>query len=293
MFNCDLFKKRLYRLSLYLASTKRCIVRSFKNELGYKPNLKHPKTFCEKLQWLKLHDHKAFYTDMADKYKAKFIAESYGLKTIPLLGVYDHFRDIDFNKLPQKFVLKTNHYSGDIIICEDKARFDYNAAKRKMEHCLRTNYYRFGREWPYKNIKRKIIVESFIDGLGTRDSTEYKVTCFNGRVEFITVCHGKAHSDFSLRKNDFYDSNFKMLPFITDRYGHYEGENKKPSYFDEMLRISEQIAKDTIHLRIDYYDIKGELYFGEITFFSRNGFIKFVPSEFDSILGKKLVLPID
>ena len=265
----------------------------FKSRVGYKPDLNNPKTFCEKLNWLKLHDRKPFYIDLVDKVKVKEIAKSRGCNVLPLLGVYDKFDDIDFDKLPNQFVLKTNHTSGGFVICKDKSTFDFKNARKVLTKSLKRNYYKNGREWPYKNVERKILAEEYIDSLGKSESIEYKVTCFNGKVEFVTICRGIAHSAFNLRKNDFYDKDFNFLPFVTEYYANSNIENKKPSFWDEMLKQSEEMAKDTHYLRVDFYDIDGKLYFGEATFFTWSGFIKFNPREYDKILGDRLIIPTD
>ncbi|MBO4668276.1 MAG: glycosyl transferase, partial [Bacilli bacterium] len=152
-------------LSLCL-SDKAYINMTFKKKFGHKPDLDHPKTLCEKIEWLKLNDRKPFYTDLVDKVKAKEIAKFRGLNVIPLLGVYDKFDDIDFDKLPNQFVIKTNHTSGGYVVCKDKASFDINNARKIINKSLKKNYYKYGREWPYKNVERKILIEEYIDSLG-------------------------------------------------------------------------------------------------------------------------------
>lgn len=274
-------------------SDKGYINMRYKMKFGVKPDLKHPKTLCEKINWLKLNDRKPIYTDMVDKVKVKKIAESKGLKVVPLLGVYDKFDDIDFDKLPDQFVLKTNHTSGGYVVCTDKKTFDKKAARKKLTRSLRTNYYRFGREWPYKNVERKILAEKYIDSLGKPESIEYKVTAFNGKVDFITICRGIAHVEYSKRKNDFYDKDFNFLPFKTEYYDNSGIKNVKPKFWDEMIEQSEKMAEGTYYLRVDFYDIDGELYFGEATFYTWSGFMKFVPPEYDRILGDKIILPTD
>lgn len=276
-----------------LLSDKAYINITFKKKFGHKPDLKHPKTLCEKIEWLKLNDRKPLYTDLVDKVKVKEIAKSRGLNVIPLIGVYDKFDDIDFDKLPNQFIIKTNHTSGGFVVCKDKTTFDIKEAKKIINQSLKKNYYLFGREWPYKNVDRKILIEEFVDSLGKPESIEYKVTCFNGKVVFVTVCRGIAHSDYCLRKNDFYDLDFNLLPFVTEYYENSGVENSKPVFWDEMIRQSEIMAKDTHYARVDFYDINGKLTFGEITFFTWSGLMKFNPIEYDRILGDKLVLPTD
>ena len=288
-----LYNKRMMGKYGQSLSDEEYIKKMFKKRMGVEPNLIQPKTFCEKLNWLKLHDRKPIYTTMADKYLAKELANSKGLKVVPLLGVYDNFDEIDFDALPNQFVLKTNHTSGGYVICKDKAKFDVENARKVLNKSLKTDYYLTSREWPYKDIKRKIIAEEYIDSLGKPESVEYKVTCFNGKVEFITVCRGIAHSEYKLRKNDFYDKDFNFLPFVTTYYENSHVENPKPKFLKELIEQSELMAKDTYYLRVDFYDIDGELVFGEATFFTWAGFIKFDPPEYDQILGDRLLLPTD
>ena len=292
----NIFKKGINKLGRAfqpLLSDKAYINFTFKRKFGHKPDLEHPKTLCEKLEWLKLNDRKPIYTDMVDKVKVKEIAKSRGLNVIPLIGVYDKFDDIDFDKLPNQFIIKTNHTSGGFVVCKDKATFDIKEARKIITKSLKKNYYIYGREWPYKNVERKILIEEFVDSLGKPESIEYKVTCFNGKVEFVTICRGIAHSDYCLRKNDFYDLDFNLLPFVTEYYENSHIDNKKPAFWDEMIRQSEVMAKDTHYARVDFYDIDGKLYFGEITFFTWSALMKFNPPEYDRILGDKLLLPTD
>ena len=290
------FKKAFNKLGRALSpflSDKAFINMTFKRKFGHKPDLEHPKTLCEKIEWLKLNDRKPIYTDYVDKVKVKDIAKSKGLEVIPLIGVYNKFDDIDFDKLPNQFIIKTNHTSGGFVVCKDKVTFDIKKARKIINKSLRMNYFKFGREWPYKNVERKILIEPFVDSLGKPESIEYKVTCFNGKVEFVTICRGIAHSDYCLRKNDFYDLDFNLLPFVTEYYENSGVENKKPVFWDEMIRQSELLAEGTYYLRVDFYDINGKLTFGEATFFTWSGLMKFNPPEYDRILGDKLKLPTD
>lgn len=285
--------KKIGRGYLGCLSDKAYVKKMYKIKLGKKLDLEHPKTLCEKLQWLKLYDRKPFYTDYVDKVKVKSIAESKGLSVVPLLGVYNNFDEIDFDKLPNQFVLKTNHTSGGYVVCKDKASFDKKAAKKILTKSLKTNYFIRGREWPYKNVERKILAEEYIDSLGKQESIEYKVTCFNGKVVFITICRGIAHAALDLRKNDFYDCDFNFLPFRTEFYDNSGIKNKKPPFWDEMIKQSEKMAEGTHYLRVDFYDIGGKLVFGEATFFTWSGFMKFLPEEYDLILGNDLIIPAD
>lgn len=261
---------------------------------GRKLNLKNPKRLSEKLQWLKLYDRNPFYTKCVDKFEAKkVVAERLGTdeNVVPLLGIWDTFEDINFDKLPQQFVLKTTHDSGGIVVVKDKATFDKETAKAKLERSLNHDFFKGGREWPYKNVKRRIIAEKYIDTLGKEDSVEYKITCMNGQVKFVTFCKGPAHQDLSVRTNDHFDREFNRLNW----YAYYKNSGinfEKPKTWDKMIEIAEKLAKDIPYVRVDVYDVDGHIYFGEMTFFTWAGFIKFNPDEWDEKLGEMLELPI-
>ena len=184
----------------------------YRARMGRFPDLNYPKSFNEKLQWLKLNDRKPEYTEMVDKYLAKkYVEKRIGEKyIIPTLGVWDEFDQIEFEKLPDQFVLKTTHDSGGVVICKDKANFDKAAAKKKLEKSLKRNYYWAEREWPYKNVKPQIIAENYLSFLNGSDLVEYKVFCFNGKPALFLICKGEGHTDE--RTNDFYDLEFNHIP---------------------------------------------------------------------------------
>jgi len=260
--------------------------------LGRKLNLDNPKRLSEKLQWLKLYNRQPLYTQLVDKYQVKeYVASKVGAEYIvPLLGVWNHFDEIDFSKLPNQFVLKTTHDSGSVIVVKDKQSFDTAAAKERLERSLNHDFYKGGREWPYKNVPRRIIAEEYIPSLGHPDSVEYKITCMNGEAKFVTFCKGPAHTDLSLRTNDHFDKDFKRLPF----YVYYKNSDcvfEKPKTWDKMIEISEILAKDIPYVRVDFYNLGERIYFGEMTFFTWAGFMKFNPDEWDEILGSWLELP--
>lgn len=258
-----------------------------------KLNLSPPVTFNEKLQWLKLHDRNPQYTNMVDKYEVKkIVGELIGYEhVIPTLGVWDRFDDIDFDELPDKFVLKCTHDSGSVYICRDKGSIDEKKLRRTFNSALKRNYYWGGREWPYKNVPRRIIAEPYITSLGNMNSREYKITCFGGKLGFSTICTGIAHSKLSVRKNDHYDRDFNMLPFWSF-YEHSENPiTEKPEELDTIIEFAEKISRGIPYLRVDFYYTDGGIYFGEATFFTWGGFNKFVPKEWDRILGDMIVLP--
>ena len=251
----------------------------YRNRLGKKLNLKNPVTFNEKLQWLKINNRNPRYTYMVDKYAVKkIVSDKIGEEhVIPTLGIYERFEDIDFDKLPNAFVLKCTHDSGSVLICRDKKKLNKKAARKKFNSALKRSYYWGNREWPYKDVPRRIIAEPYIESLGNDDSIEYKITCFDGKLGFTTICTGKAHSKISERKNDFYDPDFKMLPFWSF-YKHSDNPiTEKPPILDTIIDYAEKIAEGIPYLRVDFYVLDDHIYFGEATFFTWGGFNKFVP----------------
>ncbi|MCO8300252.1 ATP-grasp fold amidoligase family protein [Limosilactobacillus fermentum] len=258
--------------------------------MGKPLNLDNPQTFNEKLQWLKIHNRKPEYTTMVDKYAAKqYVADKIGSQyIIPTLGVWDHFDDIDFDALPDQFVLKCTHDSGGLVICKDKSRLDKKAAKRKIEYYLRRKYYYVHREWPYKDVKPRIIAEKYMTNGSSEELSDYKFYCFDGAVEFVMI-NSDRNSD-KPTKADYFDRDFNWLDF-TWGYQHAEIRPQKPKEFDEMLEIAEKLAKGLPHIRVDFYDCNGQIYFGELTFFDGSGFDKIEPLEWDYKIGKMLKLP--
>lgn len=263
----------------------------FRIKMGYKLDLNNPKTFNEKVQWLKLHDRNPLYTTLVDKYEVrKFIAETIGEEyLIPLLGVWDHFDDIDFGKLPNQFVLKCTHDSGGLVICKDKSRFDINAAKKKISTCIKRNFYWGFREWPYKNVKPRIIAEKYmVDESGT-ELKDYKIFCFNGMPKIIQVDFNR----FNNHKRNIYDLKWNIQPFEIHYPSNFNFEIEKPQAFVKMIHIAEQLAKCNKHVRVDLYCIGGEIYFGELTFFHESGYGRFKPKEWDNKLGEWINLGAD
>lgn len=258
--------------------------------LGKDVNLKKPSTFNEKLQWLKLHDRKPEYVNMVDKYEVrKYISETIGENyLIPLLGVYNSFDEIDFNSLPRQFVLKCTHDSGGIVICKDKNKFDSDEARVKIKSCLKRNFYYHGMEWPYKNIKPRIICEKYmVDESGT-ELKDYKFMCFNGKVKCISVCWNR-YSEGGLNIG-FYDVDWE--PMIADIKRHLNSSNvAKPKNFNSMLEIAEKLSNSMIFVRVDFYEAYGQLYFGEMTLYPGSGFEKFDPDSFDYLMGSWIQLP--
>ncbi len=275
----------MYYAAMHIVPKKWYLKRQFRKYVGYPLNLDNPQTFNEKMQWLKLYDHNPLYTKMVDKYEAKkYVADIIGEEyIIPTLGVWTNFDEIDFNKLPDQFVLKCTHDSGSIAICKDKENFDKKTAKKNLTKGLRYNYYYAGGfEWPYKNVKPRIIAEQYMVDDSQKELTDFKLMCFNGKVQCTFTCTGR-NTDRGLHVT-FYDKDWKKMSFTR----HYPIESlamKKPANYEKMIRLAEKLAKSLKFARIDFYEINGKIYFGEITFFPGSGMEEFSPIDWDYQLG--------
>lgn len=260
----------------------------FRLKMGQKLDLKNPITYNEKLQWLKLYDRDPKYTNMVDKYEVrKYIADTIGEQYLfDLLGVWDKFDDIDFEQLPNQFVLKCTHDSGGLVICKDKSTLDISAARKKINKCLKRNYYYSCREWPYKMIKPRIICEKYMVDESGVELKDYKFFCFDGEPKAFFVATDRGIDT----RFDFFDMDFNHLPFMQ----HYKNGVKKivkPPGFYEMVELSKKLSQGIPHVRVDFYDINGKVYFGELTFFHFSGMEKFEPAHFDKQFGDYLKLP--
>lgn len=263
---------------------------NYRGILGRRLNLKEPRLFTEKLQWLKLHDRKPEYTRMVDKYEArKYIEEKVGGEyLVPLIGVWDKFEDIDFSTLPSQFVLKCTHDSGGVFICKDKSSLDVSEAKKKLNKCMKNNYYWKSREYPYKNVKPRIICEKYlVDESGT-ELKDYKVFCFNGKAKFVQV----NHSRFIKHKINVYDLHWNLLPFEMVYPNDPNTIIEQPKQFDKMIGISEILSKKHALIRVDFYSVLDKIYIGELTLYPTSGHHTFNPHEYDAILGEWLKLPM-
>ena len=269
----------------------------FQKRLGRKLNLENPRTYNEKLQWLKLYDRRPEYSVLVDKYEVKkYVADRIGERyIIPTLGVWNTFEEIDFDSLPDQFVLKCTHDSGGVVICRDKKVFDRVAARKILRNALKKNYYYSGREWPYKAVKPQIIAEQYMEdreadshAKKVNSLIEYKVFCFNGKAKMVLVCKGRAHG--SGRTNDFCDINLVRLPF-TSLNPNSTGELVKPKQLPELISAAETLAAGIPQVRADFYLCNGTVYFGELTLFHNSGLCKFHPEEWDGILGSWIQLP--
>lgn len=274
----------------FLNDEKYC-ERLYKAETGRKLDITNPKSFNEKLNWLKLNDRKPIYTTMVDKIKCKeYVATKLRdcSTIVPTFNVWNSVDDIDISELPMQFVLKTNHDSGGYVICRDKESFDFKKAKKILKNSLRRNYYFFAREWPYNNVKRKVFAEKFLN-MGVA-SIDYKVMCFNGVAEVIQVNYV---SDF-VHSQNFYDIQWNRLPISQSFYAPSSTRNdEKPDFLEEMIKKSEIIAKDTFFLRVDWFIAEGKLYSGELTLYDGAGIMPFDNYDMDLNLGSRINLSIE
>lgn len=256
---------------------------------GKRLNLMNPKTYNEKLQWLKLYDKNPDYSKMVDKYEAKqYISSIMGEEyIIPTLGVWNNFDEIDFELLPQQFVLKCTHDSGGLVICKDKDSLDINKARKKITKCLKRNYFVVGREYPYKTVKPRIIAEQYMEDESVKELRDYKFYTFGGIPKALMIVSNRIGKQAFA---DYFDMNFKKLPF-TWGYPNSSIEVTKPGTFERMIEAAKKIAVGTTELRVDFYEVNGKIYFGEMTFFDGSGFQKFCPEEWDEKFGQLIKLP--
>ena len=265
--------------------------------MGKSCDLDNPQTFNEKLQWLKLHDRNPLYTKLVDKYEVKkYVANIIGEEyIIPTYGVWNHFEDVDFKNLPDQFVIKCTHDSGSVIVCRDKKTFDYDNARIKINKCLKNNLYWEGREWPYKDVKPRIIAEKYMeDEMDCEDNKkndlkDYKFFCFDGVAKALFIASDR-QIDGEEVKFDFFDADFKHLPF-TNGHPNAEVIPAKPETFEKMKRLAEKLSKGIPHVRVDFYEVNGKAYFGELTFSHWSGFVPFKPEEWDKTFGDWIDLP--
>lgn len=289
-------KKLSYKIFMFLKhrnytdilSDKLYLKIIFKLRLGYSLDLKNPQTFNEKLQWLKLYDRNPKYIQMVDKYEVrKYISENIGEEyLIPLIGVYNRFEEINFEELPNQFVIKCTHDSGGVVICKNKSKFDIRKAKEKIKKSMKKNFYYSGREWPYKNIKPKIIIEQYMEDKKAKELIDFKIMCFNGIPKFSFTCSERYNDGL---KVTFYNLSWEKMSFER----HYPSSTKnieKPKNYELMLELSKKLSKNIPFVRVDWYEINGKLYFGELTFYPGSGLEEFKPFSWDKKLGNLLSL---
>lgn len=252
-------------------------------------NLKDPKTFNEKIQWLKLYYQRDDHTRMVDKCEMKkYVTETVGEgHVVPLLGVWDRVEDVDFDALPEQFVLKTTHDCGGLVICPDKSKLDVEKAKKKLRSALKTNYYLRYREWPYKNVKPRILAEEFLSDESGTELKDYKIFNFNGEPFCIQVDFDR----FNGHKKNLYTTDWQLMDLSFNYPAHPEIEIPRPVNLDEMLALSRKLAAGEPYVRVDFYSVEGKAYVGEITFFPASGYGKFDPEKYDREFGDMIELP--
>lgn len=284
----EMNNKHIYEKFKCILDDSEFISRQFEYYIGYRPNLDSPQTFNEKIQWLKLHDRNPQYIQLVDKYEVKkYISNKIGEEyVVPTLGVYDSFDEIDFALFPKQFVLKCTHDSGSVVICKNKAEFDKNNIKEIFEKNLKRNFYWIGREWPYKNITGKIIVEKYM--ASSAGMVDYKFMCFNGIPRIIFTCTERFEEEGL--KVTFFDLNWNKLEFER-HYPSSRKKIKKPQNLELMLCLSRRLSEGIPFVRVDFYEIEGKVYFGELTFYPGGGMEEFKPIEWDRTLGDWIRLP--
>ena len=286
------FKASLVKMIAPLLSDKAYLSRMFYYRMGKKIDWDAPKTYSEKLQWLKLYDRNPRYTSLVDKYEVKdYVSGIVGEEHVAhTLGVWESPEDIDFDKLPQRFVLKTTHGGGNcgVIICRDKSKLDYGKTIKSMRHSLSQDLYRDSREWPYKKIHKRIIAEEFLEDKETGELRDYKFFCFDGKVRALFVA-----TERQTREEPFFNFFDKSYEPLDIKQGHPRSEKmpERPEKFDEMKAIAEKLSIGLPHVRIDLYQANGTVYFGEFTFYHFGGMVPFEPASWDRTFGDWLTLP--
>lgn len=250
---------------------------------GERLHLKKPQKFNEKLQWLKLNDRREEYTALVDKFEVKkHVEKIIGNKyIIPTLAVYDRVEEIDFNALPDQFVLKCTHDSGGVVICKDKKTFDRQAAIDVLRDGLSKNFYLYSREWPYKNVVPRIIAEKYLVDESGKELKDYKIFCFEGEPKIVQVDYDR----FSNHRRILFDTDWNRLPFTLGFPTDWECLIPRPKGLEEMLDVARQLSKGIPHVRVDLYNIGGEIFFGELTFYHGSGLEKFTPESWNVKFG--------
>lgn len=277
--------KKILKKASRLLPDKTFVGLKYRLKFGEKMPWKNPVTFNQKLQWLKIYNRNPEHCRMVDKYEAKlYVAERIGEEyIIPTYGVWDSFDEIDFASLPNQFVLKCTHDCGSVFVCTDKSKFDFEAAKKKLTKAIGRNYYWGEREWAYKSVKPRIIAEKYMVDEKTAELRDYKFFSFDGEAKMLFIATGRLSGEEV--KFDFFDMDGKHLPI---KNGHPNAKEipELPKSFDKMKELAGVLSKGHPHIRVDFYEINGEIYFGELTFFHFGGFVRFEPAEWDRIMGE-------
>lgn len=261
----------------------------YRLKMGRSLNLNNPQTFTEKLSWLKLYDHDPRYLALVDKWDvmehvANTIGSNYCVKKY---GVWDSFDEIDFDALPDQFVLKSTNDSGSTVICKDKSTFDKAAAREKLNCSKKRSYYWYNREWQYKHLKHRILAEEYLTDASGDGLIDYKFFCFDGKPEFMFIATGRATGN---TRFDFFDMDFQWIP-VKQHYPNADVRPSKPAHFEEMKELAQKLSQGLKHVRVDFFLANDQVYFGELTFVHFGGYERFEPSQYDYEFGKLLTLP--
>jgi hypothetical protein len=262
----------------------------WKERMGYYMDFDHPQTFNEKLQWLKLYDRNPQYTVMADKVAVKdYVSNLIGMEhIIPTLGVYDNFDEIDFNTLPEQFVIKCSHDSGSVVVCKDKAALDVDKIRESFTKSLKSNWYEIGKEWAYKNVQPKIIIEQYMQDCRQDSLTDYKFYSFNGEPKFLYVSYNL--SDHENAFINYLTIDWQSTPFHRQDYKENPNLPVKPKHYDQMVKFCRLLSKNIPFVRVDFYEINSIVYFSELTFYPGCGMTPFIPNEWDNKVGEYITV---
>ena len=286
------FKKQSLRLkiikTLRIIPNKPYLKMVYRIKTGKKLHLKNPVNFTEKMNWLKINDIRPEYSKLVDKITVRdFVKEKIGEDIcFPLLGTWEKFDDINFDALPNQFVLKCNHDSGSVKVITDKTKINYEELRKFYKFRLKYNTYLLGRDYPYKNIKPMILAEQYMTPNGESDIKDYKFFCFDGKPRIMFIISDRSGNT----KQDFFDMEFNHLD-IVNVYPFSEIPPEKPKLFEEMKVLAEKLSKGMRFVRVDLYELNGKLYFGEYTFFSGGGFWLFGSDKWEKELGDMIKLP--
>lgn len=263
----------------------------FREFAGYELNLEHPRTFNEKLQWLKLFDRRPEYPLMVDKFEVKKLVSNKisEINVINTIGIWDSYDNIPFDTFPDSFVLKCTHDSGSVLVVKEKSEFDPAFYRDRFNNALSRNYYYSCREWPYKNVQPRIMAEEYKEVPGKKSLPVYKFFCFNGKPKIIQAIENDKQKDEVI---DYYDTDWQLLE-LRQNYPNSPNGMDRPVNLGKMLEYAEILSEGHPFIRVDFYEIDNKVYFSEFTFFSDAGFASFTPPKWDKILGEYIKLPID
>lgn len=284
-----IYKRKLLRvisnINYKLYSDESFIKKQYKKNFNYELDLKNTKKFNEKIQWLKLNDRNPKYTKLVDKYEVRnFVEKKIGQEyLIQLYGVYNDIKEINVSNLPERFVLKTTHDSGGVIVCNNKDNINWSNALKEFQVRMKQNYYYLSREYHYKEVKPRIICEELLIDKQFGTPPDYKIFCFNGEPKYIQVDFNR----FTDHRRNFYDIHWNLMEFTTN-YNKFDRKVDKPNNLGEMIKCSEKLSKGIKFCRVDFYSVDDRTIFGEITFFPEGGASKFIPEKYDEILGDML-----